>query len=195
MRETSAGSPRTCADVADLLFLTGAPSSGKSTLARRFVDDHPLSLLLDIDTLRSHLGAWREDPGAAGLAAREIARAMARVHLGSGHDVVVPQFVARPELVDQLREVAAETGSRFLLAVLVSSPEEAAERFAARAGSPEANHRDAAELQRTVWTTPVEESYRAMLAMLEGYDDVRYVTSVAGDVDGTYAELVRRLQD
>ncbi|HET7724961.1 MAG TPA: ATP-binding protein [Propionibacteriaceae bacterium] len=181
--------------MADLLFLTGAPGSGKSTLARRYVDDRPLSLLLDIDTIRAHLGAWREDPGAAGLAARQLAREMARVHLVSGHDVVVPQFVARPDLIDQLREVAAETGSRFLLAVLVSSPEEAASRFAARGSSDDPNHRDAADLQRSVWTTPVEESYRAMLAMLEAYDDVRHVTSVPGDVDGTYAELVRLLAD
>lgn len=181
--------------MADLLFLTGAPGSGKSTLARRYVDDRPLSLLLDIDTLRSHLGAWREDPGAAGLAARQVAREMARVHLASGHDVVVPQFVARPDLIDQLREVAAETGSRFLLAVLVSSPEEAAARFAERASSAEDNHRDAAELQRTVWTTPIEDSYTAMLAMLEAYDDVRQVTSVPGDVDATYEELLRRLAD
>jgi predicted kinase len=181
--------------MADLLFLTGAPGSGKSTLARRLVDDRPLSLLLDIDTLRGQLGAWRADPGAAGLAARLIAREMARVHLGAGHDVVVPQFVARPELIDQLREVALSAGARFVLAVLVSSPEEAAARFAARATSTEPNHSDAAELQRTVWPTPVEESYSTMLAMLSTYDDVRYVTSVPGDVDGTYAELLRLLPD
>ncbi len=179
--------------MAHLVFLTGAPASGKSTLARRLVDDRPLSLLLDIDTLRSQLGAWRADPGAAGLAARALAREMARVHLEAGRDVVVPQFVQRHDLIDQLRDVAAKTGSRFVLAALVSSAEEAATRFAERAASTDPNHRDAADLQRTVWPTPIRESYAQMLAMLRSYDDVRYVTSSPGDVDATYAELVRLL--
>lgn len=176
-----------------LIFLTGAPGSGKSTLARRYVDDHPLSLLLDIDTVRSQLGDWKADPGTAGLAARELAKTMAATHLAGGRDVVVPQFVQRPDLIDQLREVAAAAGAAFALVALVSSPEEAAQRFEARALSDDPNHRDAAELQATVWTSPIEDWYTAMLAMLEQYDDVLYVDSVPGDIDGTYAQLRRRL--
>jgi len=181
--------------VAELVFLTGAPGSGKSTLARRYVDDRPLALLLDIDTLRSHLGAWKSDPGAAGLAARAIALEMARTHLRAGHDVIVPQFVRLPDLVDQFRQVAAESGSRFVLAALVSSPEEAAERFAARAESSEESHRDAAEMQRTVWTSSIEDWYAAMIALLSRYEDVRYVRTVAGEIDQTYERLSACLGD
>lgn len=78
-----------------LILINGAPGSGKSTLARMLVDQHPLALLLDIDTLRGQLGRWSDDPPAAGMAARRLALAMIRIHLVAGHDVVVPQFLFR----------------------------------------------------------------------------------------------------
>ena len=176
-----------------LIFINGAPGSGKSTLARRLVDSRPLALLLDVDTLRGQLGAWQSDPGGAGLAARRIALEMARTHLSTGADVVVPQFLQRPELIDHLRQVADDVGAEFVLVALVSSPEEAAARFHARSTSTEQNHRDAVALQQAPGARPVEELYEGMLALLASYNDVRYVESVPGDIDGTFATLVRRI--
>jgi predicted kinase len=75
-----------------LILLNGPPACGKSTLAQRYADEHPLTLNLDVDRVRSLIGRWREDPPAAGLLARAIALAAARTHLASGHDVVVPSF-------------------------------------------------------------------------------------------------------
>ena len=120
---------------------------------------------------------------------------MARTHLSAGADVVVPQFLRRPELIDQLRHVAADVGAVFVLAALVSSPEEAAARFQSRSTSTDQNHRDAVELQNAPGALPVEELYEVMMEMLASYDDVRYVESVPGDIDGTYEELCRRLAE
>ncbi|HTI20015.1 MAG TPA: AAA family ATPase, partial [Kutzneria sp.] len=72
-----------------LLLLNGPPGVGKSTVAARYVDDHPLALNLDIDVLRAQLGRWQDDLESAGLVARDLAVAMARTHLLAGHDVVV----------------------------------------------------------------------------------------------------------
>lgn len=85
-----------------LILLNGPPGSGKSTLPQRYVDDRPLALNLDIDWLRGLLGQWRADAHSAGLLARAIALAAARVHLAAGHDVVVPQFLGRREFIRQL---------------------------------------------------------------------------------------------
>jgi hypothetical protein len=78
-----------------LIVLNGSPASGKSTLAQRYVDDHPLTLNLDIDRIRGMIGCWRDDSQQGGLLARAIALSAAAVHLDGGHDVVVPQFVAQ----------------------------------------------------------------------------------------------------
>jgi len=39
-----------------LILLNGPPAAGKSTLAQMYADEHPLTLNLDIDKIRSLLG-------------------------------------------------------------------------------------------------------------------------------------------
>lgn len=175
--------------MADLVFLTGAPGSGKSTLARLWADSRPLALVLDLDAVRGQLGSWRTDPGAAGVRARRLGLAVAREQLVSGGDVVVPQFLRRPELIDQFRDLARETGSRFVLITLVSSPGEASARFASRAGSSDPLHRDAAFLQNAPEAAGIEELYEAMLAMLASFPETRYLESIPGDIPATLAGL------
>lgn len=175
--------------MADLVFLTGAPGSGKSTVARLWAGSRPLALVLDLDALRSQLGDWRSDPAAAGMRARRLGLALAREQLASGGDVVVPQFLRRPELIEQFRNLAGETGNRFVLVALVSSPAEAAARFASRAASADPLHRDAAFLQDAPDAVGVEELYEGMLAMLHAFPEARYVESVPGDIAATLAAV------
>ena len=175
--------------MADLVFLTGAPGSGKSTLARLLADGRPLALVLDLDLLRGQLGRWRADPGAAGLRARRLGLALAEAQLEAGGDVVVPQFVRRRELIGQFRDLAGQTGSRFVLVALVSSPAEAASRFSGRAGSLDPSHQDAEFLQARPDAEPIEALYDSMLAMLAAFPETRFVESVPGDIDGTLTAL------
>ena len=172
-----------------VLFLTGAPGSGKSTLDRRLVDERPLALMLDLDTLRAQLGDWKADATTAGIRTRLIALAAARAQLEEGGDVVVPQFVRRPELIARFRELAGEMSATFALVALVSSPLEAAGRFRERGSSQEPNHSDALHLQDVPGAAQVEVLYAEMLAMLAGFPETLYVESVRGDVDGTLSAL------
>ncbi|MEU5257823.1 ATP-binding protein [Amycolatopsis sp. NPDC021455] len=166
-----------------LIFLNGPPGSGKSTLARRYADDHPPALALDVDRIRAMLGGWRAAPGEAGSLAREIALAAARTHLAAGHDVVVPQLVARPGLPERLAALARECGASFHEVVLLPGPEETFRRFAARGESEietagpltETQLRQAYErvaayaAERSASVIPAgspEETYRALLTSL-----------------------------
>lgn len=130
--------------MAMLILINGAPGVGKSTLAQRYVEDHPLALLLDIDELRTALGGWRERPESRRLA-RGLALAMAETHLQAGHDVVIPQFVGRPELIDGLSALAAQLGAAFMAIVLVLEPAVAVERFHSRRRSLRERAADHAE--------------------------------------------------
>jgi predicted kinase len=99
--------------MAHLIHLNGLPGVGKSTLARRYVEEHRFALNLDVDLLRRSLGQWQEHP-ASGLQARRLAIAAIRMHLRDGFDVVVPQFLARPDFLVDLDEVAAGTSAEFI---------------------------------------------------------------------------------
>jgi predicted kinase len=115
--------------VARLIVINGPPAAGKSTLARRWAAAHPLTLALDVDGVREQLGDWRADPQAAGRVARDIAVAAAETHLAAGHDVVVPQLLARPEFPDRL---AALAGDGYLEVVLTLPRAESLRRYAQR---------------------------------------------------------------
>jgi hypothetical protein len=126
-----------------LVLLNGPPGIGKSTLSALYVDRHPGTLNLDIDSLHRLVGGWRDIGGRVHDILRPIALAMAAAHLRGGRDVVVPQYLARIDEIAAFEGVARDQGAEFGEVVLLDSREEAIERFARRAehdGDPWIQH-------------------------------------------------------
>ena len=178
----------------DLILLNGAPGVGKSTVAELLVERLPLALDLDIDLLRRQLGGWRESPTEAGLAARELALAMARTHLASGRDVVVAQYLGRPELLEALESTAAECGARFVEIVLTADVDTLAERFHSR--SHEAAHPSHAEIAAMVdggGETPLELHAR-LTSLLAHRPQAVLIPTGARSPEDVCADVVAVLQ-
>ena len=101
---------------ARLILVNGMPGVGKSTLAARYRDQHPGVLCLESDVLRRWIGG---DPAEHAEAARHLSLALAGAHLATGHDVVVPQLVARLDQLERFEYVAAEAGAELVEILLV----------------------------------------------------------------------------
>jgi predicted kinase len=124
-----------------LIHLNGAPGVGKSTLARRYAADHPGVLLCDVDALRTMISGWQDDDEAAGRS-RTAALAMITGYLRTGHDVVLPQLVARVDQLSRFAVAAHDAGAAHVHVMLTADPETLVRRF-----------RDRAEAADDEWTT------------------------------------------
>lgn len=175
-----------------LIILNGPPGIGKSTVALRYAGDHPMTLSLEQDVVRRLLGGWRSRVAQSGALARDLCVAMARVHLRAGHDVVVPQFVANPDYLDRLAELAAQVGAQHIEFVLLDDLGSAERRFHARINDPRL-----AEHQR-VAAAFIEEAggyahEYSRLARCIADRDVVEVRSVEGDPGATYSAVLAHL--
>lgn len=114
------------------ILLNGPPGIGKSTLAQLFVDNHPGTLNLDADQLRSMIGGWRDRFAETGHLVRPIALNVAQTHLHGGQDVIMPQYLGKISEIERFETAAHHTGAEFLEIVLMDTKQRAVRRFAQR---------------------------------------------------------------
>jgi predicted kinase len=176
-------------DVPRLIHRNGPPGIGKSTVARRYVQDRPLAFCLDIDDIRREIGGWDTQVAESGYLARRMALVMLREHLSSGHDVVVPQFAIRQAFIAEMSALATDIGVAFFEVVLDDDLDSARSRFDARAGDPilGGHHQEAVrQIERSGGFTAMYEALDDVRALA----DTRVVTTTAGQVEGAYSSLL-----
>jgi predicted kinase len=171
-----------------VLHLNGAPGVGKSTLARRWAEDHPGTLLLDPDVLRTWVSGWREDFVATGALIRPIAIAAVAAFVEQGRDVVLAQLLADPTELERFRSAAVEAGADWV-EVLIEA-DDVRSRFAKR--SVDEPHLEAVhQLVEEAGADHLVEYAERLAALADAWTATIRLRTVDGEVDAAYAELVQ----
>ena len=124
-----------------LIHLNGMPRVGKSTLARRYADEHPGTLLLDIDVLAGLIGGWQDDFSATFGIARGHGLALATRHLADGRDVVLPQLVTSHEQGPRFELAAEAAGAAYVEVALLVDVDQQRRRLRSKTPTTEVEAR------------------------------------------------------
>jgi chloramphenicol 3-O-phosphotransferase len=180
-----------------LIHLNGPPGIGKSTIAQRYVDAHPMVLNCDIDVLRTLVGGWRDDFGTVGALIRPAAQAFIAAYLEDGHDVVLPQLIARVDELRRFEAVATAAGAEFVEVMLMDDRTDAIARFDRRGGAepvPGWHDQVRAIVAAEGGAALLGRFYDALEELLAQRPDALVVRSVEGAVDETYQAVVDALR-
>ncbi|MBM7509142.1 AAA family ATPase [Nocardioides sp. 31GB23] len=182
--------------MARLIHLNGPPGIGKSTIARRYVAEHPGVLNCDIDLLRTLIGGWSEDFAGAGALIRPAALAMIEAYLGHGHDVVLPQMLIDPAQVELFESRAVAAGATYVERFLMDEQEASVQRFGRRGASrPEDPWHDQVRVivERQGGETALVRCWVALEELQARRPSAQVVPSIEGAPEDTYRLLVESL--
>lgn len=74
-------------------MLYGFAASGKSTLAKKFIDENPLAVAIEGDQIIGMIGQWRNNEDEARRLVFEHTKSIASNHLQVGYDVIIPYLL------------------------------------------------------------------------------------------------------
>lgn len=174
--------------MARFVHLNGPPGIGKSTLSALYVDRHPGTLNLDVDAVHRLVGGWQDEENLTWQVVWPLIRAMAAAHLGSGRDVVMPQYLADIDRITTFENLARENGATFREIVLLDERESSFERFERRAQQVDdlwVLHHHGLVL-RQGGDQFLGAMYDQLLAVLSLRPEAVVVRSVNGAVEQTY---------
>lgn len=172
-----------------LILLNGFVGAGKSTIAKKFINDNPLALLIEGDELIVNIGDWLANEPEARNMVYELTKAMVRTHLATGHDVVLPYLVTEQAHVQAFEKLATECTASFYNFLLHNDKETAIANLFRRGTWGEAGQEPLSEKDLPI----AHELYTRMEQALEHQSNSILIMQSGRDEQSTYDEIKKHL--
>jgi hypothetical protein len=177
-------------DKPNCIFLYGFAGSGKTTIARRYLAERPLTLLLEEDILIAEMGAWSGHEDNARQLAHALIEAMIPVHLKSGYDVILPILPTDSHHVSDLKDSAMRADASIHEIYLQNDKSTAVSRLMERGTWGENSPNRITEKDRPFITS----LYDKMAQTLESIEFLPTISVKTNEIDNTYHLFLAALE-
>ena len=174
-----------------LIMLGGFASSGKTTLAKKYVSEHPLALSVEGDEIITKLGQWRENISEAIECKQALVTTLVESHLKRGHDVVLPYLLRDSMDAERFEALAHACEADFYEVTLSIEKEEAIERLFKRGTWGEEGLPPLTEADRP----RAEKLYDSMMEAVSTRPNMIYIECEEDDIEGTYSQINNSIMD
>ena len=177
-------------DQQKLIMLNGFAGCGKTTIAKKYIDEHPLALRVECDEIISNIGQWQQYSEEAVKCKLALTESMVKTHLQSGYDVILPFLLLDDVHAIIYEKIALDIGADFFEVMLLVGKDEAIRRLIKRgtwgeAGLPPLTEKDIPKIKKlyddmmtatnkrskTINISPIEdkieETYKTLLNIIE----------------------------
>ncbi len=136
-----------------LIMLNGFAGCGKTTIARKYINEHPLALNVECDEIISNIGQWQQYSEEAVKYKLTLTENMVKTHLQSGHDVILPFLLLDDTHATIYEKIAHDIGADFFEVMLLVKKDEAVSRLLKRgtwgeAGLPPLTDKDIPKIKK-----------------------------------------------
>jgi len=173
-----------------LILLYGFASSGKTTLANKYIDSHPLSIAFEGDQIISMMGQWRDQEEKARRIVFEHTKSIVRNHLQAGCDVLLPYLLTNSGDAVVFSNIAKEFDIPLHELYLDIEREEAIKRLLTRGcwgevDSPQLTENDMDEITGL---------YDTMEKAMKDRENITPIKSTEGEIEETYNNFLKALE-
>src|ERR1044071_7309155 len=91
-----------------LILINGFNASGKTTVAKKYIQEHSMAMCIEVDELVDNIGDWTNHRDEVQKLTFELVTAKIRAYLPSGHDVVLPYIVTIANEIREFEAIARE---------------------------------------------------------------------------------------
>ncbi len=171
---------------AKLIILYGFAASGKTTIAKTYIDNHPLSMMIEGDEIINMMGQWRKYENDARVLVFKHTCSIVKNQLQAGHAVILPYLLTDATHINSFIEIANEVGTPVYEIYLSADKENAIAKLLKRGvwgeeGSPSLTENDRPEIEELFTTMSIEMAKRPGVMQLE---------IIEGDIGGTYQKFL-----